>query len=161
MLLCTARVCWPMCPDDCQRPRVQPSCAASAGAQPGGCIPRPAVAPAVAPALIHLCRKVFPQPKLRERSFPVPRGMTATEGAGSSFSSRMVPSSHATVPSPPAAKMRRRLQPVGASYADVLSCGGPPPNKTPAVVRCWQPHQHWQVSMHHCQSPGVCLFSEP
>ena len=65
------------------------------------------------PALIHLCRKVFPQPKLRDRSFPVPRGMTATEGAGSSFSSRIVPSSQATVPSPPAAKMRRRLQPVG------------------------------------------------
>ncbi len=80
--------------------------------------------PAVARALIHLCRKVFPQPKLRDRSFPVPRGMTATDGGGSSFSSRMVPSSQATVPSPPAAKMRRRLQPVGASYADAWFVAG-------------------------------------
>ena len=58
---------------------------------------------------IHLCRKVFPQPKLRDRSLPVPRGMTATAGGGSSWSSRIVFSIQDTVPSPPAAKMRSRL----------------------------------------------------
>ncbi len=59
---------------------------------------------------IHLCRKVLPQPKLRERSLPVPRGMTATAGGGSSCSSLTVFRIHATVPSPPAARMRSRLQ---------------------------------------------------
>lgn len=59
---------------------------------------------------IHLCRKVLPQPKLRERSLPVPRGMTATAGGGSSCRSMMVVRIHATVPSPPAASMRNRLQ---------------------------------------------------
>lgn len=59
---------------------------------------------------IHLCRKVLPQPKLRERSLPVPRGMTATAGGGSNCSSLTVFRIHATVPSPPAASMRSRLQ---------------------------------------------------
>lgn len=58
---------------------------------------------------IHLCRNVLPQPKLRDRSLPVPNGMTATAGAGSSWSSRIVFSTQDTVPSPPAAKMRSRL----------------------------------------------------
>ena len=47
---------------------------------------------------IHLCRKVLPQPKLRERSLPVPNGITATAGAGSSCSSLMVFRTQATVP---------------------------------------------------------------
>ena len=58
---------------------------------------------------IHLCRKVFPQPKLRDRSLPVPRGMTATAGGGSSCSSLIVFNIQDTVPSPPAARMRSRL----------------------------------------------------
>ena len=115
--------------------------------------------PAVAPALIHLCRKVFPQPKLRDRSFPVPRGMTATEGGGSSFSSRMVPSSQATVPSPPAAKMRRRLQPMGAGYAHdiVLVCGGPQCTLLMSVAG-----DHTYAGRCHCITPRcIPLGSKP
>ena len=61
---------------------------------------------------IHAGRKALPQPKLKDRSLPVPSGMTATEGGGSSRRSLIVPNIHATVPSPPAARILRRLQPL-------------------------------------------------
>ncbi len=59
---------------------------------------------------IQTLKKVFPQPKERDRSLPVPRGMTAIWGRGSRFKSSMVFKIHATVPSPPAANTRSLLQ---------------------------------------------------
>ena len=55
--------------------------------------------------LIQDLRKVFPQPKDRDRSLPVPSGITATCGSGSSRRSLIVFRIHATVPSPPAARI--------------------------------------------------------
>ena len=55
--------------------------------------------------LIQAGRNALPQPKLKARSLPVPRGMTATEGGGCRRRSLIVPRIQATVPSPPAANI--------------------------------------------------------